>query len=127
MTRVVSIAIADLDDALVIVDALRRVYLGASRDGSYLHVIRPARSTDLRVVEGRAAVGDLICDCIGSSTHGRCYRQIEAVAWEKADHAGLRRPDWLGPPPDPRAELEAGSATFDAPVGAGEAVEASRG
>lgn len=129
MTAVVSLPIADLGDSIVVLDRARRLYVAPSRDRSYYHVVRPARSTDLRVVEGRAQVGDLVCDCIGSSTHGRCYQQMNAEAIERADAAGMTRPAELGPDPDPRAALEAGAATFDAPAGAGDALgmETSRG
>lgn len=126
-TNVVSLPIDGLGGSIIVLSRARRLYVAASRDLSYFHVIRPARPTDQRVVEGRAQVGDLICDCIGSATHGRCYQQMNAEAIERADASGITRPAELGPDPDPRAALDAGSASFDAPVGAGEMVEASRG
>lgn len=125
MSRVVALSIEDLDDALVVLSTKRRLYAASSRDGTYFHLIRPARATDPRVIESRAKVGDLMCDCIGSTTHGRCYQQMNAEAWEKADAAELRRPDFLGG--DARTALDAGTATFDAPAGAGDLQEAYRG
>lgn len=128
MTRVVHVGYELQTEQLVIVSARLRIYAALSRDGTYAHLIRPARSTDLRVVEGRARVGDLMCDCIGSATHGRCYQQMNAEAFERADHEALGRPDWADP--DPRDAIAAGVATFDAPdepAGAGYGVEAGRG
>lgn len=127
MTTVVQLPIAGIRDAIIVLDRKRRLYVAPSRDGSYYHVVRPARSSDLRVLEGRAQVDELICDCVGSATHGRCYQQMNAQAIERADASGITRPAELGP--DPRAALDDGIASFDAPVGAGDAfgMEAPRG
>jgi hypothetical protein len=57
-------------------------------------------------------VGTLTCSCLGGQFRGECWRSKQAVAFEAGQ--GLPEPAWL-------------TEGFDAPVGAGEAVEASRG
>ncbi len=123
MTRIVQVSVAIEPDALIVVSRSLRSYLGLSRDGGYLHHIRPARLEEPIVGDGKRAAGALTCDCRGGTVRGTCYWVERAEALEAGDPRPLRRPDWA----TPRAELEAGSATFDAPAGAGEMVEASRG
>ena len=125
MAGLVHAPIGPVGDSLVVLDAGRRLYAGLSREGEYWHVVQPARAGDPRVTAEPplAAVGDLVCTCRGGVFHGTCYRTDEAKAWERADASGIRRPVWALP----REALEEGTATFDAPVGAGEGVEASRG
>lgn len=124
MTRIVSMPISDLDDALVVLDRGRRLYAAQSRDGSYWHVISPLQvdrlNSDGEVLRAAGALG---CICKGATFHGACYQQLNAEALEAANPIPFIEPDWL----TPRAALEAGSATFDAPAGAGEMVEAWRG
>jgi len=106
-------------DALTILDAERRTYAGLSHDGTYWHLIAPF-----------AGEGNLVCTCVGGRTHGRCWRMSQAIAFEAGDARQathlLAPPAWQGP--DPRAELLAGVASFDAPVGAGGAgIQVERG
>jgi len=124
MTGIAWRPLGEVDGALVVLDSGRRLYAGLSREGDYWHIVQPARAGDPRVTAepALAAVGDLVCTCRGGVFHGRCYRADEAKAWERADASGLA-PAWALP----REALEQGSATFDAPAGAGEAQEASRG
>jgi len=108
-------AIGEVGDALTILDAGRRTYAGLSHDGTYWHLIAPFAGVD----------GELVCTCKGGRMHGRCWRMDQAIAFEAGDarQASLpfARPVWA------RQALDAGIATFDAPAGAGEMVEASRG
>lgn len=124
MNGIVHAPIGDVGSALAVVDASRRLYVGLSHDGSYWHVVSPYVPDH---PDGETY--ELTCTCAGGRYHGRCWRLDQAVAFEagNASAAALpfSRPDWLGP--DPRAELLAGRASFDAPAGAGELVEASRG
>jgi len=125
MTGVVHAPIGDVGDALTILDAGRRLYAALSRDGSYWHVVEPLQADVLGLDAGviRPA-GRLGCRCKGATFHGTCYRVEQAEAFEVGDlrqAAPILAPDWA------RADLSAGVATFDAPVGAGEAVEAHRG
>lgn len=126
MTRIVSLPIGDLADAFVLLDSNRRLYAALSRDETYWHVVSPLQADR---VDGDGnilrAAGQLSCVCKGATFHGTCYQVMTAEAIERADASGITRPPELGP--DPRAALEAGSATFDAPAGAGEMVEAWRG
>jgi len=113
MSGLVYRQIGDVGDALVVLDMSRRLYVGLSRDGTYYHVVAPL-PVDLVDVNGTVLrrVGTLACTCPGGTYRGTCYRQQQAEAFE-AGH-GLPDPAWL-------------AEGFDAPVGAGEAVEASRG
>lgn len=112
-------------ETLIVISRSLREYVGLSRDGSYVHHVRPARADEPVVVDGLREVGQLTCDCKGGRFHGTCYLVMTAQAIERADASGITRPPELGP--DPRAALESGVATFDAPAEAGEMVEASRG
>lgn len=126
MTAVVSVPIGGLGDAIVVLDRERRLYAAQSRDGSYWHVVSPLQADRLDA-DGNVvrAAGELSCICKGATFHGTCYLVMTAQAIERADASGITRPPELGP--DPRAAIEAGVATFDAPAGAGEMVEATRG
>lgn len=127
MTGIVHAPIGDVGDALTILDADRRFYAGLSRDGTYWHVIEPLQADVLGVdAEVIRPAGLLSCRCKGATFHGSCYRVEQAEAFEAGDARQATRalsPDWL----IPRAALEAGSATFDAPAGAGDLQEAYRG
>lgn len=105
--------IGPVGDALVVLDMERRLYVGLSRDEAYWHVVAPL-PVDLVDANGTVLrrVGALSCSCPGGTYRGTCYRTSQAIAFEAG--RGLPDPAW-------RAE------GFDAPVGAGEAVEASRG
>lgn len=128
---IVHAPIGAVGDSLTILDAERRLYAGLSREGDYWHVIEPLQ---VALVDGDGnvirPVGELACRCKGATYHaGTCYRANQAIAFEAGDagqatHA-LTPPSWHAP--DPRAALEAGAAVFDAPVGAGDAVESYRG
>lgn len=91
---------------LVVLDADRRLYAGLARDGSYYHVVQPARRDDPRVGDGLRRAGQLVCSCNGGMFRGTCYRVEEAERFE----AHMDGPVWL-----------------ESPAGAGEAVEAFRG
>jgi len=113
MTRLVHLAIAFEPDMLVILSASRRTYAALSRDGSYVHVVQP-RAVDLVAEDGTVIerIGELTCSCLGGLYRGTCWRTKQAAAFEAGQ--GLPDPAWL-------------AEGFDAPAGAGEAVEASRG
>ena len=98
---------------LVVLDAGRRTYAALSRDATYWHLISPL-PVDLVDADGTVVrrIGDLSCTCAGGVFRGECYRIKQALAWEKG--AGLPDPAWL-------------TEGYDAPAGAGEAVEAFRG
>jgi len=113
MTRIVHLAIAFEPDDLVIASASRRTYLGLSKDGSYLHCVHPL-PVDLVDANGAVIrrVGALTCTCPGGTFRGTCYWVARAEAFEAGQ--GLPDPAWL-------------AEGFDAPAGAGEEVQASRG
>ena len=105
--------IGPVGDALVVLDMERRLYVGLSRDQTYFHVVAPA-PVELVDPDGTVVkrVGQLTCSCLGGIYRGACWRTKQAVAFEAG--RGLPDPAWL-------------AEGFVAPVGAGEAVEASRG
>ena len=113
MTRLVHLAIPFEPDTLVILSAGRRTYAALSRDGSYLHVVQPVQ-VELVAEDGTVLqrVGQLTCSCKGGEYRGTCWRTKQAAAFEAGQ--GLPDPAWL-------------AEGFDAPVGAGEEVEAARG
>jgi len=83
MTRLIVSPIEVPPDALVCVDLERRVYLGLSRDGDYLHLVHPRGFEQLG--EDGEVVGlatDLVCTCRGSIFQGKCYQTERAVAIE---------------------------------------------
>ncbi len=122
MSGLVYRPIGDVDD-LVVLDATRRTYAGLSTSGDYWHLIQPARPDDPRVGDGlERRAGELVCTCAGGTYRGTCWRTKEAEAFE----AGIPRENAPVPGQVDLAELEAAS-WFDAPAGAGEAVEAFRG
>jgi hypothetical protein len=88
-----------------LVDDKRRVYAAQSRDGSYLHLIRPLRDEDYRVRNEGGRIGDLACDCVGFSTHGKCYQATAAIAFEDAEAMPARLR-----PVAPETELEKAGA-----------------
>lgn len=109
MTRLVWSPILIPPDALVVLDADRRLYAALSHDESYYHLIRPLRAEDYQVRDGLKHVGELGCDCIGFNTHGHCYQAAAAIAFEGelADQAA--GPTWLGRVA-PETELEKAAA-----------------
>jgi hypothetical protein len=113
MTRIVHVGINFEPDTLVVLSASRRTYAAVSRDQTYLHLIQPVQ-VELIDPDGTVLkrVGQLTCTCAGGQFRGTCYRVAQAEAFEAG--LGLPDPAWL-------------AEGFDAPVGAGEAVEASRG
>lgn len=102
-------------DALTILDARRRTYAALSHDGTYWHLISPF-----------AGDGELVCTCAGGRQHGRCWRLDQAIAFEAGD-ARQASPALIPSWHLPRASLDAGTAVFDAPEGAGHSVQAERG
>lgn len=113
MAGLVHRPIGPIGDALVVLDASRRLYAGLSRDQTYWHAVHPL-SVDLIAEDGTvvARVGALTCTCAGGQYRGRCYRVAQVEAFEAGQ--GLADPAWL-------------AEGFEAPVGAGETVEAFRG
>ena len=107
-------SIAERSGALVILDAGRRLYAGLSRDGSYWHVVSPSQ-VDSIDADGNVTrpAGQLACICKGFVFRGSCYRTQQAAAFEAGDADRLAAPSWM--------------RDYDASVGAGESVEASRG
>lgn len=96
MTSVSYVRLPDDPDALVVLDATRRVYAGLSRDGGYRHVVSPLQ-VDVTDVEGEVVrrAGELGCICKGAIYRGgRCYWVESAEAFE----AGLPGPAWMGEP-----------------------------
>lgn len=113
MTRIIHVGIPFEPDVLAIISASKRTYAALSRDGSYLHVVQPLQ-VELVAEDGTVLqrVGQLTCTCKGGEYRGTCWRVKEAEAFEAGQ--GLPDPAWL-------------TEGFDAPVGAGEAVESFRG
>lgn len=62
-----------------------RLYVGLSRDGSYLHVVSP--QIELTDVDGNVVrpAGTLGCTCKGSVFHGSCYRTKQGEALERGE------------------------------------------
>lgn len=110
MTRFVWSPISIPPDALVVLDADRRLYAALSRDGSTYHLIQPARLDDPRVGDGLRQAGQLVCTCQGGTFHGTCYRTKEAERFEgeQADQAAA--PSWLAARVAPETELEKAAA-----------------
>lgn len=125
MTDIYQTALPIKPDTLIVISRELRSYLGLSRDGGYLHHVRPVRLEEPIVADGKRVAGDLTCDCRGGQVRGTCYWVSRCESLEASDPAPFRQPSWHAP--DPRAALEAGSAVFDAPAGAGDAQEAYRG
>jgi hypothetical protein len=113
MTGIVHRPIGPVGDALVVLDAARRTYAALSRDESYWHLISPL-PVDLVDADGTVIrrVGTLTCTCAGGTFRNECWRTKQATAFEAGQ--GLPDPAWL-------------AEGFDAPAGAGEEVQASRG
>lgn len=74
--------IDNVEGALVVLDAARRVYAGLNRAGDAWHLIQPARPDDPRVGDGLRRPGELVCCCAGGTFRGTCYRVAEAEAFE---------------------------------------------
>jgi hypothetical protein len=110
VTRVAWSPITVPPDTLVSLDADRRLYAGLSRDGSYYHLIRPLRDGDYRVRHEGGIIGALACDCVGFSTHGKCYQASAAIALEAelADQAAM--PEIFRRPVAAETELEKAAA-----------------
>lgn len=96
MTGVVHLSLGEVGDALVVLDARRRVYVAASRDGSYLHVVHP-RGFELTDSDGNVVgvADDLVCGCKGGTFKGHCYRQEQAEAFEAGQADMAAAPSWL--------------------------------
>jgi hypothetical protein len=125
MTNVVYRSIGDIGGDLAVLDAERRLYVGLSRDGSYYHVVEPLQADIVEGIDNDVIrpAGALACRCKGGTFRGVCYRVTEAEALEAGDVKPFASPDWL----EPRVIADEGTATFDAPAGAGDLVEAFRG
>lgn len=74
------------DDQLHVLSSEHRLYVGLSRDGSYLHVIAPTQ-VELTDVDGNVVrpAGALACTCKGATYHGSCYRLRAAEAFERGE------------------------------------------
>lgn len=70
MSGLVFRPIGPVGDALVVLDAHRRLYAALSHDGAYWHVVSPD--------EG----GILGCSCAGARFRGTCWRLEEAKGYE---------------------------------------------
>jgi hypothetical protein len=115
--NIIQVGIPLEPDTLVVLSAELREYVGLSHEGGYLHHVRPLRLEEPIVGEGRRSAGALTCDCRGGQVRGSCYWVTRAESFEASrPHA---RPSWA-----PRAALEAGVATFDAPAPTPEEVPA---
>lgn len=62
-----------------------RLYVGLSRDGSYLHVVSP--QIELTDADGNVVrvAGTLGCICKGGVFHGSCYRTKQGEALERGE------------------------------------------
>ena len=111
MSGVVWSPIHVVSDDLYILDGEHRLYVGLSRDGSYLHVVSPAQveQRDLESGEITRGVGQLACSCRGGVYHGRCYRVEAAEAFEAGDADRLAAPAWMRDIA-PETELERAAA-----------------
>lgn len=91
-------------DQLHILSGMFRLYVGLSRDGSYLHVIHP-RGYEQRDIDGNLVGGpeDLVCGCKGFTFHGHCYRANQAIAFEQGNAVEAA---WFGRPIAAETELE---------------------
>ena len=69
MSGLVFRPIGPVNDALVVLDANRRLYAALSHDGAYWHVIQPRD-------------GALACSCAGFAYRGTCWRLEEGRAYE---------------------------------------------
>jgi hypothetical protein len=111
MTRLVWSPILIPPDALVVLDADRRLYAGLSHDESYYHLIQPTQFAivDPNTDEVLRTAGALACTCRGFQSHGHCYQTQLAIELEiaKADQAAA--PSWLGRVA-PETELERAAA-----------------
>jgi hypothetical protein len=132
MTAIYVAALPLEPNTLIVVSHRFRSYIGLSRNGLYVHHMRPVREDEALVVDGRREPGALTCDCNGGQFRGTCYWVERAEALEAANPDAFRtrlaapildRPAWA----PARAAIDAGSATFDAPAGAGDLQEAYRG
>lgn len=96
MTRIVHVPLGDIGDALVVIDGPRRVYVAASREGAYLHVIHP-RGFEQVDGDGNVvgAADELVCGCKGGTFHGTCYRRNQAIAFEAGEADRAAAPTWL--------------------------------
>jgi len=101
-TRIVALLLEPKPATLYVVSASLRTYLGLSRDGTYLHAIRPARIEDPVVGDGKRIAGELVCSCAGRSFGQRCYWTDLATALENGDRGfvmdpvpSLEAPAWL--------------------------------
>lgn len=92
------------NDRLHILSSAFRLYIGLSRDGSYLHVISP-RQAEVTDLDGNVVheKGELACSCAGGVFHGDCYRRRQAVVYETGDAI---EEAWFGVPIAAETELE---------------------
>lgn len=99
MSGIVYRSLGDVGADLVVLDARRRVYVGVSRDDSYLHLVHP---TPIDLVSADGAVvrtaGQLVCTCKGSAFRGTCYRVQQAEAFEGTSAASSAALAWLRDP-----------------------------
>lgn len=76
-------SIGNAGDALVVLDAARRVYAAINRRHDGWHLIQPARADDRRVSAALVLEGDLVCTCESGTLRGSCYRTEEARQFER--------------------------------------------
>jgi len=94
--RIVSLGIDPRPDTLYVVNAHLRSYLGLSRDGLYMHAVRPARLEDPVVGDGKFTVGSLLCSCAAGEFGRACYWTRLAEDLETGERGGVIEPiPWL--------------------------------
>ena len=93
MSGIVVMSLGWNGDALVVLDAARRLYVGLSRDAGYWHCVHPAQ-VDMVNAENAVIrqVGQLVCGCKGGQFRGTCYRVQEAEAFEAGQLAPVHGP-----------------------------------
>lgn len=87
--RIVHVGVGAMPNTLVVLDAKRRTYAGLARGGDYWHLLRPARLDDPLVGDGKRAVGELLCSCVGAAYGHMCYWTQLATALEAGDRGFL--------------------------------------
>lgn len=109
MTPIAFAPLAAAPEALVVLDATRRLYAGLNHEGTAWHVIQPAQVWDPRVADGLRKVGQLVCTCQGGTFHGSCYRTKQAEDLERRMADEDAAPAWLRKVA-PESELEKAAA-----------------
>lgn len=107
MTRPTKVYIGSAGDGLIVLDADLRTYAAINRAGDRYHLIQPLEINHPLVGDGKRIAGELGCSCSGGVFKGSCYQVELAEQYE--------------------ASIPKAATWFDAPVDAGELIEANRG